>query len=53
MRRPFLALLALLAAPSFEKIRAPTRGHGTHTSAAVWERYLEELLAASRGRDQS
>jgi len=24
-----------------------TRGHGTHTIAAVWERYLGELLAAS------
>jgi homoserine O-acetyltransferase len=24
-----------------------TRGHGTHTIAAVWKRYLEELLAAS------
>ena len=24
-----------------------TRGHGTHTVAAVWKRYLEELLAAS------
>jgi homoserine O-acetyltransferase/O-succinyltransferase len=24
-----------------------TRGHGTHTIAAVWKKYLEELLAAS------
>jgi homoserine O-acetyltransferase len=24
-----------------------TRGHGTHTMAAVWKNYLEELLAAS------
>ncbi len=24
-----------------------TRGHGTHTVAAVWKQYLEELLAAS------
>ena len=24
-----------------------TRGHGTHTIAAVWEQYLSELLAAS------
>jgi homoserine O-acetyltransferase len=24
-----------------------TRGHGTHTQAAVWQQYLEELLAAS------
>jgi len=24
-----------------------TRGHGTHTFAAVWKQYLEELLAAS------
>jgi homoserine O-acetyltransferase len=24
-----------------------TRGHGTHTLAAVWKQYLEELLAAS------
>jgi homoserine O-acetyltransferase/O-succinyltransferase len=24
-----------------------TRGHGTHTAAAVWKRYLEELLALS------
>jgi homoserine O-acetyltransferase len=24
-----------------------TRGHGTHTVAAVWKRYLEELLTAS------
>jgi homoserine O-acetyltransferase len=24
-----------------------TRGHGTHTIAAVWKRHLEELLAAS------
>jgi homoserine O-acetyltransferase/O-succinyltransferase len=24
-----------------------TRGHGTHTIAAVWENYLKELLAAS------
>lgn len=24
-----------------------TRGHGTHTIAAVWKRYLEELLAAT------
>ena len=26
---------------------AETRGHGTHTVAAVWKRYLEELLAVS------
>jgi homoserine O-acetyltransferase len=25
-----------------------TRGHGTHTVAAVWKRYLEELLDASK-----
>ncbi len=25
-----------------------TRGHGTHTSAAVWEQYLKELLEASQ-----
>jgi homoserine O-acetyltransferase len=25
-----------------------TRGHGTHTLAAVWKQYLEELLAESR-----
>ncbi len=24
-----------------------TRGHGTHTVAAVWKNYLEELLIAS------
>jgi len=24
-----------------------TRGHGTHTLAAIWQRHLEELLAAS------
>jgi homoserine O-acetyltransferase len=24
-----------------------TRGHGTHTIAAIWKRYLQELLAAS------
>ena len=24
-----------------------TRGHGTHTVAAVWQQYLEELLASS------
>jgi homoserine O-acetyltransferase len=24
-----------------------TRGHGTHTIAAVWEKYLEELLTIS------
>jgi homoserine O-acetyltransferase/O-succinyltransferase len=24
-----------------------TRGHGTHTIAAVWKRYLEELLSLS------
>jgi homoserine O-acetyltransferase/O-succinyltransferase len=24
-----------------------TRGHGTHTIAVVWKRYLEELLAVS------
>ena len=24
-----------------------TRGHGTHTVAAVWKQYLEELLASS------
>jgi homoserine O-acetyltransferase len=24
-----------------------TRGHGTHTFAAIWKQYLEELLAAS------
>jgi homoserine O-acetyltransferase len=26
-----------------------TRGHGTHTLAAVWQQYLKELLEASRG----
>ena len=25
-----------------------TRGHGTHTVAAVWKTYLDELLTASR-----
>lgn len=28
-------------------ITADTRGHGTHTLAAVWKRYLEELLKES------
>ncbi len=28
-----------------------TRGHGTHTVAAVWKRYLEELLASSARAD--
>jgi len=25
-----------------------TRGHGTHTSAALWQQYLKELLDASQ-----
>jgi len=25
-----------------------TRGHGTHTQAAVWEEYMAELLAESK-----
>jgi homoserine O-acetyltransferase/O-succinyltransferase len=25
-----------------------TRGHGTHTQAAVWKQYLAQLLAESR-----
>ena len=29
-----------------------TRGHGTHTLAAVWKRYLEELLARSAGKER-
>jgi homoserine O-acetyltransferase len=28
-------------------LSADTRGHGTHTVAAVWQRYLEELLRMS------
>jgi homoserine O-acetyltransferase len=28
-------------------LSAETRGHGTHTIAAVWKRYLEELLSIS------
>jgi homoserine O-acetyltransferase/O-succinyltransferase len=28
-------------------LSSETRGHGTHTIAAVWKRYLEELLALS------
>jgi homoserine O-acetyltransferase len=28
-------------------LSAETRGHGTHTIAAVWQNYLKELLAAS------
>ena len=28
-------------------LSAETRGHGTHTIATVWKRYLEELLALS------
>jgi homoserine O-acetyltransferase len=24
-----------------------TRGHGTHTSAAAWQQYLDELLKGS------
>jgi len=28
-----------------------TRGHGTHTSAALWQQYLKELLGASQHRD--
>lgn len=28
-----------------------TRGHGTHTIAAVWKRYLEELLEVSSGSE--
>jgi homoserine O-acetyltransferase/O-succinyltransferase len=27
-----------------------TRGHGTHTIAAIWKAYLAELLEASKGR---
>ena len=33
---------AVVIPPSSE-----TRGHGTHTIAALWKRYLEELLALS------
>jgi homoserine O-acetyltransferase/O-succinyltransferase len=29
-------------------ISEETRGHGTHTSAAVWQQYLKELLAESQ-----
>jgi homoserine O-acetyltransferase len=29
-------------------ISAQTRGHGTHTLAAVWKRYLQELLEESK-----
>jgi homoserine O-acetyltransferase/O-succinyltransferase len=29
-------------------ISEQTRGHGTHTSAAVWQQYLKELLEISR-----
>ena len=29
-----------------------TRGQGTHTLAAVWKRYLEELLARSAGKER-
>lgn len=29
-----------------------TRGHGTHTLAAVWKRYLEELLVRSAGKER-
>ncbi|MFZ0814473.1 MAG: alpha/beta fold hydrolase [Candidatus Sulfotelmatobacter sp.] len=29
-------------------ISEQTRGHGTHTSAAVWQQYLKELLEASQ-----
>jgi homoserine O-acetyltransferase len=29
-----------------------TVGHGTHTVAAVWKRYLEELLEATERRPQ-
>lgn len=29
-------------------ISAETRGHGTHTLAAVWKRYLQELLEESK-----
>ncbi len=28
-----------------------TRGHGTHTLAAVWQSYLAQLLAESRGKN--
>jgi homoserine O-acetyltransferase len=28
-------------------IGSETRGHGTHTMAAVWQQYLAELLGAS------
>jgi homoserine O-acetyltransferase/O-succinyltransferase len=30
-----------------------TRGHGTHTLAAVWKDYLAQLLVESRGRDSN
>jgi homoserine O-acetyltransferase/O-succinyltransferase len=30
-----------------------TRGHGTHTLAAVWKDYLAQLLAESRGRSSN
>jgi homoserine O-acetyltransferase len=29
-----------------------TRGHRTHTLAAVWKRYLEQLLARSFGKER-
>ncbi|MGB7024867.1 MAG: hypothetical protein WBD73_13795, partial [Candidatus Acidiferrales bacterium] len=29
-------------------ITSETRGHGTHTLAAVWKNYLAQLLAESR-----
>jgi homoserine O-acetyltransferase len=42
-------------APNGQAIILPlspeTRGHSTHTVAAVWKQYLEELLALS-GRSQ-
>ena len=36
-----------LDAAMTNSLSAETRGHGTHTVAAVWKRYLEELLSAS------
>jgi homoserine O-acetyltransferase len=29
-------------------ITEETRGHGTHTHAAIWEKYLAELLQESK-----
>lgn len=32
---------------------AQTRGHGTHTVAAVWKQYLQDLLTATESHDRS